>query len=73
MTERLVAIKTWVQELEVGRVEAEAGVEEKDVSMPLIKAVNIKRLLMGLKTCLFPRNHADGTVGLPTPVLMRIP
>ena len=39
MTGRLVAIKfeTWVPELEVGKVEEEAGVEDKDGSVPLYK------------------------------------
>ena len=32
---------------------------------PLIKAVNVKRPLPGLKICLLPRGRADGTVGLP--------
>ena len=40
---------------------------------PLIKAVNIKRPLASLKTRLFPRGHANDTVGIPKPVLMRIP
>ena len=37
MTERLVEIKTWVLELEVGKVEEEAGVGEKAGSVPLYK------------------------------------
>ena len=37
MTGRLVAIKIWVLELEVGKVEEEAGVEEKDGFVPLYK------------------------------------
>ena len=40
---------------------------------PLIKAMNIKRLLTSLKTRLFPRGRANDTVGLSKPVLMRIP
>ena len=40
---------------------------------PFIKAVNIKRLPTRLKTRLFPKGHADGAVGLPTPILMRNP
>ena len=39
----------------------------------LIKAVNIKHPPASLKTRIFPRGRADGTVGLPKPVLMRIP
>ena len=38
-----------------------------------IKAANIKRLPTRLKTRLFPKSRADGTLGLPMPVLMRIP
>ena len=40
---------------------------------PLIKTVSIKRPLTGLKTRLFPRGRANGTVGIPKPVLIRIP
>ena len=42
-------------------------------SYPLIKAVNIKRPLISLKTLLFPRGRANDAVGLPKPVVMRIP
>ena len=37
MTEGLIAIRTWALELEVGKVEEEAGVEEKDGFVPLYK------------------------------------
>ena len=60
-------------ELEVEKIEEEVGVEEKDGLCPFIKAINIKRLLIGLKACLFPRDYANGIVGLSTPILMRIP
>ena len=40
---------------------------------PFIKAENIERLLLSLKTYPFLRNLSSGTVGLPTLVLMRIP
>ena len=40
---------------------------------PFIKAIKIVRLPVHRKTRLFPKRHADGTVGLPMPVLMRIP
>ena len=40
---------------------------------PLIKAVKVMRLPARLKIRLFPKRHADGTVGLPMPILMRIP
>ena len=50
----------------------EEGVGERVDPYPLIKAANIKRLPTRLKTRLFPKGRADGTVGLPMPVLMRI-
>jgi hypothetical protein len=63
-----------VLKLEVGTDEEGESVEEKDGSVPLYKGNEYQKcLLLGLKTCLFPRNHSNGTVGLPTPVLMRIP
>ena len=37
-----------------------------------IKAVNIKRLPTHPKNSPIPKGHADDTVGLPMPVLMRI-
>ena len=40
---------------------------------PFIKAVNIKRLPTRLKTRLFSKGCTDGTIGLPTPVFIRIP
>ena len=40
---------------------------------PFIKAIKIVRLPVRPKTRLFPKRHADGTVELPMPVLMRIP
>ena len=51
----------------------EEGVGERVNTYPLIKAANIKRFPARLKTRLFPKGCADGAVGLPTPVLMRIP
>ena len=39
----------------------------------LIKAVNIKRPPTSLKTRLFPWGRADDMVGLPKPILMKIP
>ena len=38
-----------------------------------IKAVNIKRLPTRPKNSLIPEGRENGTVGLPMPVLMRIP
>ena len=46
---------------------------EKVDSYLLIRAVNIERPPTSLKTRLFPRDDANDTVGLPKPVLMRIP
>ena len=40
---------------------------------PFIKAVKIVRLPVRPKTRLFPKRRADGMVGLPMPVLIRIP
>ena len=39
----------------------------------LIEAVDIKRPLISLKSRLLPRGHVNSTVGLPKPLLMRIP
>ena len=61
-------------ELEVVKVEERIGVKEKGwVLASFIKEMSIESPLLGLKTCLFLRNHANRTVGIPTPVLMRIP
>ena len=55
-----------------GRVEK--GVGEREGSYPLIKAAKVLRLpTCPLKTLIRPSATIDGTVGLPTPVLMRIP
>src|SRR3990170_5979445 len=47
----------------------EEGVGKRMDPYPLIKTVNVKRLPTHLKNRLFPKGHAGGTVGLPTPVL----
>lgn len=73
MTGKLEAIEPWVLELEVGEVEERFGVKKQKGLSPFIKAMNIERLLLNLKTCLFLRNHTNRTVGIPTRVLMRIP
>ena len=65
--------RAWALELKDGRVEREKAWVKEGNPYPLIKAVNIKRLPTRLKTRLFPKGHADGAVGLPTPILMRIP
>ena len=59
-------------ELEVAKAEERFGVNKTALGS-FIKAKGIERLLLSLKTCLFLRNLSDGTVGLPTLVLMRIP
>ena len=46
---------------------------EKVDSYLLIKAVNIERLPTSIKTRLFPRGRANGTVGLPKPIFIKIP
>ena len=66
-------MEAWALELENGWAEKKEGVGERMDLYPLIKAANIKRLPTSLKTRLFPKGRASGTVALPTPVLMRIP
>ena len=53
MTGRREAIEPWVLELEVGEVEERFGVKKQKGLSPFIKAMNIERLLLSLKTCLF--------------------
>ena len=65
-------IETWALELEAGKAEEEVGVGGKTGLYPFIKAMNIERLLMGLKARLFPRDRVNDTVGLPTPIFIRI-
>ena len=48
------------------------GVGERVNPYLFIKAANIKCLPIRLETRLFPKGRADGAVGLPTPILMRI-
>ena len=49
-------MRTWVLELEIGRAEIERRRERgRGNPYPLIKAMNIKRLLSRLKIHLFPR------------------
>ena len=62
-------MRTWALELENGWAEREKAWVKGVNPYPFIKAVNIKRL----PTRLFPKGRTNGTVGLPTPVLMRIP
>ena len=49
-----------------------AWVKELDPYL-FIKAVNIKRLPTCPKNSLIPEGHANSAMGLPIPVLMRIP
>ena len=57
----------------MGEAEREKAWVKKVNPYLFIEAMNIKRLPTSLKTCLFPKGRANGTVGLPMPVLMRIP
>ena len=66
-------MEAWALELENGWAEKKEGVGERMDLYPLIKAANVKLLPTRLKTRLFPKGRIDGAVGLPTPVLMRIP
>ena len=66
--------RAWALELENGWAEEGEGVGEKGVNpYPFINAVKIVHLPTRLKTRLFPKGSAYGMVGLPMPVLMRIP
>ena len=67
-------VRAWELELENGWAEEGEGVGEKKVNpYPFIKAVKVRRLPTHLQILLFPKRRADDTVGLPMPVLMRIP
>ena len=66
-------MEAWAMELENGWAERRKARVKEVNPYPFIKAVNIKCLPTRLKTRLFPKGRADGAVGLPTPVLMRIP
>ena len=49
-------MRTWAQELEIGKAETERGRERgRRNPYPLIEEAYIKRLLTRLKICLFPR------------------
>ena len=66
-------MEAWALELENGWAERrKAWVKEVNPYL-FIKAANTKRLPICLKTRIFPKGRAGGAVGLPTPVLMRIP
>ena len=66
-------MEVWALELENGWAERKTAWVKEVNPYPFTKAVNIKCLPARLKTRLFPKGHANGEVGLPTPVLMRIP
>ena len=66
-------MEAWALELENGWAERKRAWVKEMNDYPFIKAANIKRLPTRLKTRLFPKGRADGAVGLPTPILMRIP
>ena len=66
-------MEAWALELENGWAERKRAWVKEVNPYPFIKVVNIKRLPTCLKTRLFPKGRADGAVGLPTLVLMRIP
>ena len=51
----------------MGRLRKKKMWGKKMVPYPLIKAMNITRLPIRLKTRLFPKGRIDGTVGLPCP------
>ena len=66
-------MEAWALELENGWAERRKAWVKEVNPYPFIKAVNIKRLPTRLNTRLFPKGRADGAVGLPMPILMRIP
>ena len=66
-------MEAWALELENGWAERRKAWVKEVNPYPFIKAVNIKHLPTRLKTCLFLKGRVDGVVGLPTPLLMRIP
>ena len=67
-------MRTWALELENGGGREREKAWVKGVNLyPFIKVVNIKRLPTRPKNSPIPKSRADDTVGLPMPVLMRIP
>ena len=66
-------VGVWALELENEWEEEGEGVGERGESLFLYKGSKIMCLPTCLKTRLFPKRRADGAVGLPMPVLMRIP
>ena len=66
-------MEAWALELENGWVEGRKEWVKEVNPYPFIKAVNIKRLPSCPKNSLIPKGRANDAVGLPIPVLMRIP
>ena len=66
-------MEAWALELENGWAERKRAWVKDMNPYPFIKAVNIKCLPTRLKTRLFPKGLVGSAVGLPMPVLMRIP
>ena len=66
-------IKAWALELKDGWAEEEEGLGWKRGFLSPYKGGECKAPPTSLKTRLFPRGGVDGTVGLPKPVLMKIP
>ena len=62
-------MEAWALELENGWAERRKAWVKEVNPYPFKKVVNIKRL----PTRLFLKGRADSAVGLPMPVLMRIP
>ena len=66
----------WALELERTRMDEQRKKKawvKKGNPYPFIKAVKVMCLPTHLKICLLPKHRAGYTVGLPIPVLMRIP
>ena len=68
-----MVIRTRGLELEVAGVEEEASTKEQDETGSLYKDPEYWASPLGLETYLSPESCTQGTVGLPIPVLMRIP
>ena len=66
-------IEAWALELEDGKAEEGRRRGVKDGSLSAYIGNEYQTPPTSLKTRLFPRGHANGTVGLPKPVLMKMP
>ncbi len=66
--------RAWALELKNEWAEEGEGVGVTSMNpYPFIKVIKVMCLPARLKIRLFPKRRADDTVGLPMPVLMRIP